>query len=198
MNSDTVLLLTFWVMTGAFIGGVVTPVIAANKRVDDWLAMVIGVVVGAVGNVILLAALWLLIWMQADRGLVQSTWRADTSSLDEVLASVGAGGSPAAEMTAMLRANFWPAPLASGHSHRITYVGVFAALAVITFVEVLLTVLSLPFPVTGPLVALSTSKVLLVVLYFMHLRYDSPIYAAIFSFALPFAFLVVAVLALAA
>ena len=198
MNSDTVLLLTFWVMTGAFIGGVVTPAMAANKRVNDWLAMVVGVVVGAVGNVILLAALWLLLWMQADRGLVQAAWRADEASLDDVLASAGAGAFPAAELAATLRANFWPAPLASGHSHRITYVGVFVALAVITLVEVLLTVLNLPFEVTGPLVALSTSKVLLVVLYFMHLRYDSPIYAAIFSVTLPFAFLIVAVLALAA
>ncbi len=198
MNSDTVFLLMAWVVTGSFIGGVVTPVIAANKRVNDWLAMLAGIVVGSVGNVILLAALWLLLWMQPDRGAGQPAWHADESDLDELLASAGAGGFPAGELAATLRANLWPAPLVTGHSHRMTYVGVFAALAVITLVEVLLTVLDLPFEVTGPLVALSTTKVILVVMYFMHLRYDSRIYAAIFVFALPFSFLVVAVLALAA
>ena len=53
MDQDTVLLITFWVATGAFIGGVVTPVLVANRKFNDWLAMLIGVGVGAVGNVAL-------------------------------------------------------------------------------------------------------------------------------------------------
>ncbi len=44
---------------------------------------------------------------------------------------------------------------------------------------------------------LSTIKVLLVAGFFMHLVYDSKWYAALFVFALPFAALILVVLALA-
>jgi len=80
----------------------------------------------------------------------------------------------------------------------MTYVNVFVALAIITLVEVVVTYANLPFSATPLLVALATSKVLLVALYFMHLRYDSRWYAAIFMFGFPFAALIVAILALAA
>jgi caa(3)-type oxidase subunit IV len=78
----------------------------------------------------------------------------------------------------------------------MTYVGVFAALTVITAVEVILSVVSMPFNVVGPLVALSTTKVLLVAMYFMHLRFDSKWYTAIFAAGVPFAAVVLTVMAL--
>ena len=95
-----------------------------------------------------------------------------------------------------LKANLWPPTRAGGHSHRTAYVGVFVALAILTLIEVTLTYINPPFSITGPLIALSTAKVLLVVLFFMHLRYDSRWYSALFASAVPFAVLIIAVLAL--
>jgi hypothetical protein len=77
-------------------------------------------------------------------------------------------------------------------------VSVFAALALLTATEVLLTIVDVGFSVTGPLVALSTAKVLLVAMFFMHLRYDSRWYSAIFVYAVPFAAAMTIILALAA
>ena len=193
--SDTALIVTLWVTAGVFVGGVVTPLIAERKRVNEWLATLAGVVLGGVGGVILLVPLWLALRTRPDRDVSIPAWQRDAITLDEALAAAG-GSSPAASAVAALRANFWPQARADGHSHRLTYVGVFVALALITFVEVLLTVVDVPFAVTGPLVALSTSKVMLVVLYFMHLRYDSRWYAAVFASALPFAILATVILAL--
>ena len=194
--SDTALIVTLWVTAGVFVGGVVTPLIAERKRVNEWLAMLAGVVLGGVGGVILLVPLWLALRLWPDRQISGPAWQRDAITLEEALAALQ-GGSPAAGALAALRANFWPQARADGHSHRLTYVGVFVALAVITLVEVLLTVVNVPFAVTGPLVALSTSKVMLVVLYFMHLRYDSRWYAAVFASAVPFAVLASVILALA-
>ncbi len=195
MDSDTVLLVTLWVAVGVFVGGVVTPLIAERKRVNEWLAMLAGVVLGGVGGVILLAPLRLLLRLRPDRQVTGPTWQRDAITLEEALAAVS-GGGPAAGALAALRANFWPRARADGHSHRLTYLGVFVALAAITLIEVLLTVVDVPFAVTGPLVGLSTGKVMLVVLYFMHLRYDSRWYAAVFASALPFAILASVILAL--
>ncbi|MCD4687425.1 MAG: cytochrome C oxidase subunit IV family protein [Anaerolineae bacterium] len=75
--------------------------------------------------------------------------------------------------------------------------GVFVALALVTFIEVALAVID-PSWVVGPLVMLSTIKVLLVVGFFMHLFYDSKWYAFLFTFAMPFASLIIVILALAA
>ncbi len=194
--SDTALIVTLWVTAGVFVGGVVTPLIAERKRVNEWLAMLAGVVLGGLGGVILLVPLWLLLRLRPDRQVSGPAWQRDAITLEEALAAVQ-GGSPAAGALTALRTNFWPRARDDGHSHRLTYLGVFVALAVITLVEVLLTVANVPFAVTGPLVALSTSKVMLVVLYFMHLRYDSRWYAAVFASAVPFAVLASVILALA-
>jgi cytochrome c oxidase subunit IV len=193
--SDTALIVTLWVTAGVFVGGVVTPLIAERKRVNEWLATLAGVVLGGIGSVILLVPLWLLLRLRPDRDVTGPAWQRDAITLDEALAAASGAGQPTSALAA-LRANFWPQARADGHSHRLTYVGVFVALAVITLVEVLLTVVDVPFAVTGPLVALSTSKVMLVVLYFMHLRYDSRWYAAVFVSALPFAILATVILAL--
>jgi len=45
---------TVWVASGAFIGGVVTPILAADRRLSDWTAMGLGLLVGGIGNVVLL------------------------------------------------------------------------------------------------------------------------------------------------
>jgi caa(3)-type oxidase subunit IV len=195
MDSDTALLVTLWVTAGAFVGGVVTPLIAEGKRVNEWLAMLAGVVLGGVGSVFLLVPLWLLLRLRPDRASSGPAWQRDAITLEEALAAASGSSGPAAALAA-LRANFWPRKRADGHSHRLTYLGVFLALAAITLVEVLLTVVDVPFAVTGPLVGLSTSKVMLVALYFMHLRYDSRWYAAVFASAVPFAVLASVILAL--
>ncbi len=195
MNSDALLWLTLWATAGSFIGGVVTPLIAERKRVNEWLATLAGLILGGAGSLIALIPLWLVLRLLPDRPLDGPAWRRDAVTLDELrTAQQPARTLPGVLLT--LRASFWPRARAQGHSHRLTYVSVAIALAVITVVEVLLTVLSLPFSVTGPLVALSTSKVLLVVLYFMHLRYDSRWYAAVFASSFPFAILVITILAL--
>ena len=67
------------------------------------------------------------------------------------------------------------------------YFGVFAFLLVMTVVTVGVSVIGLP-PLLAIVVAMvvATAKASLVVLYFMHLRYESPFYAFIFCSALFF------------
>jgi len=195
MNSDTLLWVTLWAAAGSFVGGVLTPLFAERKRINEWLATLAGLILGGIGSLVALIPLWLVLRLLPDRPPVHPRWRADAVSLDELQAAARAERSTPGLLMA-LRANFWPRARAHGHSHRLTYVSVAIALAVITAVEVLLTVLDVPFPATGPLVALSTSKVLLVALYFMHLRYDSRWYAAVFASSFPFAVLVITILAL--
>lgn len=195
MNADTLLWITLWAAAGSFVGGVVTPLLAEQRRVNEWLATLAGVVLGGVGSLLALIPLWLVLRLLPSRRLEGPAWRQDAVTLDELQAARRAERGAPGLLTA-LRANFWPQPRAHGHSHRLTYVNVAVALALITAIEVLLTVLDLPFAVTGPLVALSTAKVLLVVLYFMHLRYDSRWYAAVFASSFPFAILVITILAL--
>ena len=193
------LTITLWVFSGIFIGGVVTPLVTENKRFNEWLSMLLGAGVGAVGNVIGLIPLWLLLWQIApassDRRLA---WQRDEADLKKVLAAQDSGAVSPQEAVAQLRHLLWPAARTDGHSHRRAYVGVFVALAIITAVEVLLTVIDFGVPMTGLLVMLSTTKVLLVAMFFMHLRYDSRWYASIFVYAVPFAALIVIILALAA
>ncbi|MBI5959063.1 MAG: cytochrome C oxidase subunit IV family protein [Chloroflexi bacterium] len=193
---------TLWVTSGIFIGGVLTPVLSDGRKFNDWLSMVFGVVLGAVGNVILLIPLWVFVMAQKSTGDHRPAWQRDAISLEEIesgqVGAASAGGASMNEsvlaLVAVLKENLWPAP--REHSHRMSYVGVFAALAIITLVEVSITYMDLPFSIVGPLVALSTSKVLLVALYFMHLRYDSRWYAGLFVFAFPFAAMIITILAL--
>ena len=67
----------------------------------------------------------------------------------------------------------------AGHRMRL-YVGVFAALAAITLIEVVMTQASLAASLAaGLFLAFSLAKASLVAAFFMHLRDDSRIYTAI-------------------
>ncbi len=200
---DSTMLITIWLMTGALIGGVVTPVLAANKAVNGWLAMLGGTLVGMVGNVVLLVPVWLGLSRAPALDDRRPAWQRDAITLEGVRQGAAPTGVTAGEqmqtLAVMLRENFWPAARADReHSHRGTYVGVFVALAVITAIEVAISFWEgAPFNLAIPLSILSAAKVMLVVLFFMHLRYDSRWYSWIFAFSLPFAIIVLAVLAVA-
>ncbi len=198
---DNAVWITLWIASGAFIGGVVTPVVAANTRFNDWIAALVGTGVGAVGNVIALVPLWIVTrWRGGQDTDARLPWQRDAITPQEVARDEAARDEAAKPdvqaFVNMLAANFWPKPRTEGHSHRQTYVAVAVALAVITAIEVMLTFVDASW-IVGPLVALSTLKVLLVAGFFMHLVYDSKWYAALFVIAIPFAGLILVVLALA-
>ena len=68
---------------------------------------------------------------------------------------------------------------ATNHPTVRTYINVFVALTVLTVIEVVVAALPLDQTVTiAILVILAILKAALVVLYYMHLRYDSPWYWA--------------------
>jgi cytochrome c oxidase subunit 4 len=200
MGQNTWLWVTLWVASGAFIGGVVTPLVATGKRISDWLCMALGVGLGAVGNVVLLVPVWAFVATRKARADARYSWQHDALSLDELRRTTtaqAASRQPSrGPVLEALKANFWPHARVEAHSHRMAYVWVFAALAIITIIEVTLTYIDVPFSITGPLVALSTTKVLLVALFFMHLRYDSRWYSALFASAVPLAALIITVVAL--
>ncbi len=71
------------------------------------------------------------------------------------------------------------------HQHHPNYLLVFASLAVLTAIEVGITYIpALENVMTPLLLALSFLKAMLVILYFMHLRFDSRWFA--FIFFIPF------------
>lgn len=199
---QTGLLIVMWIASGAFLGGVLTPVLTAGRRLNEWAAMAIGLVTGAVGNLLLLVPLWLgLSRVAPAEETHEPAWKRDAVTLDDLLAAEAAGTGdvlPPNPLPALKR-NFWPVPREDGeHSHRMTYVGVFVALAVVTAIEVALSVLDssadLGFSVVWPLAALSTLKILLVVAYFMHLRWENRWFILIFAGSVPFALMVLVVL----
>jgi cytochrome c oxidase subunit 4 len=63
---------------------------------------------------------------------------------------------------------------------RPNYLLVFALLGVFTFIEVLASYIQQPALKVPTLIVLSQIKVILVLLYFMHLRFDSRIYTYLF------------------
>ena len=190
--------LTLWLMTGTFIGGVVTPVVTSNRKINNWLSMLIGVVIGGIGNVVLLIPAWLgLGYLLPKSDDDRALWQRDAVSLEESKIAVEQSVLPHKVPLELFLQNFWPNARQAGHSHRMTYVGVFVALAVITAIEVVITIIDFGISTTGPLVALSSAKVALVAMFFMHLRYDSKWYSTIFVYAVPFAALIVIVLAYA-
>lgn len=69
-----------------------------------------------------------------------------------------------------------PAPK---HQHHPPYLLVFASLAVLTLIEVAVTYVP-QIPQAPVLLSLSFFKALLVILFYMHLRYDSKWFALIF------------------
>lgn len=194
---DTGLIITLWAASGALIGGVVTPLLAERKRFSDGVGAVVGTIAGGVGNLVLLGPLWVFIASQPNSSDTRPRWQRDALSLQETItARPDSPRDQAAALLDVLRDNFWPSARADGHSHRMTYLGVFVTLALITLVEVSLIYVDVPFAVVGPLVALSTAKVLLVAAFFMHLRYDSLWYTAVMVSTLPFAALMMVILAL--
>jgi cytochrome c oxidase subunit 4 len=66
--------------------------------------------------------------------------------------------------------------------HRPNYVGVFAALTILTAAEVGVTYL--PIPRVPVLIPLALLKALLVALFYMHLKFDRRLFAAIFGMGL--------------
>ncbi len=78
-----------------------------------------------------------------------------------------------------------PNMIGEKHQHHPNYLLVFASLAVLTAIEVGITyVPALKAVATPILLALSFFKAMLVILYFMHLRFDSRWFA--FIFFIPF------------
>ncbi len=134
--SDTALWVTVWLMSGMFLGGVVTPLVAQNKSIGEWGVTALGVVIGAVGHVALLVPLWAAIARLPRRVTAGPAWRADAISARQALAEVEEQPAPAEQLETvlgLLRHNFWPAARPAGeHSHRMAYVRVFVALAVNT------------------------------------------------------------------
>ncbi len=77
----------------------------------------------------------------------------------------------------------------------LQYVGIFVALAVLTGIEIAVGTVLVASPLrVALLLALAVSKATLVVLYYMHLRYDSRMFAVIFI--IPVVFFIGFVLAL--
>jgi len=73
---------------------------------------------------------------------------------------------------------------------KINYVGIFAWLFAFTIIELIVSLLPLPGVIQIPtLVAFAVAKATLVVLYYMHLRYDSRWYALILIVGVLFALL---------
>jgi cytochrome c oxidase subunit 4 len=189
--------LTLWIMTGTFVGGVVTPLIPADRAMNDWLAMLIGVIVGGIGNVVLLIPLWAALYVLLPKSEDQRlAWERDAMSAEEAKAALGTSELTVTPLTLFMK-TLWPTARTDGHSHRMSFVSVFVALAIITVIEVVITVIDAGNVTKALLVAFSMTKVLLVVMFFMHLRYDSKWYSSIFAYAFPFAALITIVLALA-
>lgn len=76
-------------------------------------------------------------------------------------------------------------PQLATHDRHPNYVAVFMVLALITLLEI-----SIFASTPLVLVLLSLSKVVLVAMYYMHLRYESLSFTAIFMFPLPFVLLI--------
>jgi|GEM_PF-1671281 len=76
------------------------------------------------------------------------------------------------------------------------YLTVFGALALITLIEVTV-VANLPVARVPLLLGLSAAKVLLVAMYYMHLKFQSGWFTAIFLLPIPFVVLVTLILSIA-
>lgn len=82
------------------------------------------------------------------------------------------------------------------HPKYLQYLGIFLALAVLTGIEIAVSTVIAGSPLRLVLLlALAVSKAALVALYYMHLRYDSRMFAVIFL--IPVVFFIGFVLALA-
>jgi len=80
---------------------------------------------------------------------------------------------------------------AKAHRHP-NYVLVGIVLIVLTILEV--SVISLPVPQLPFLLGFAIAKALLILMYFMHLKFDSRLYAVLFAYPWPLALLLVGML----
>ncbi len=80
---------------------------------------------------------------------------------------------------------------AKAHKHP-NYVLVGIVLIILTILEV--SVLSLPVPQLPFLLGFAIAKGMLILLYFMHLKFDSRLYAVLFAYPWPLALLLVGIL----
>ncbi len=85
---------------------------------------------------------------------------------------------------------------AEGEKREPNYLGVFGALALITLIEVTV-VANLPIARVPLLLGLSVAKVLLVAMYYMHLKFQSGWFTAIFLLPIPCVVLITLVLSIA-
>jgi cytochrome c oxidase subunit IV len=85
----------------------------------------------------------------------------------------------------------------AAHTKHTNPIVVFVVLAVLTAIEIVIALPSLGIPkatIVPILIAMALVKASLVALYYMHLRYEKPIYAVIFVTPSLFALLLVVVL----
>jgi cytochrome c oxidase subunit IV len=81
------------------------------------------------------------------------------------------------------------------HAHRPNYLLIFVLLFVLTIIEVGITMIGLPqWIVNSALLAFMAFKVLLVALFYMHLRMDSKWFSYLFIIPIPFVVLIMAAL----
>ena len=167
------LAVTLWMASGAAVGGIVTPLVLQRKPIGTWRGMLAGLIMGLVGNVLVLLPLWLLLFQALPDTATAPSWEQDISgeSTERREAPRPSVIDAARAAAARLFAN--PSP----------YAVVFVILAVFTLMETGVAYLPhLPEGVRiGVLGFLAATKASLVLLYFMHLKSDYRF------FALPFA-----------
>lgn len=79
-----------------------------------------------------------------------------------------------------------------GHHKKPNYLAIFGVLALVTLIEV---TLASNIPIL--LIILSISKIVLVAMYYMHLKFESGWFTAIFMVPMPFVILIIAVMLVA-
>jgi caa(3)-type oxidase subunit IV len=175
------LAITLWMASGAAIGGIVTPLVVQRKSIGTWRGMLAGMIMGLVGNVLVLLPLWLLLVQALPTTAPAPSWKQDVSEEAERRETPQPSIFDAARAAAS-RLFAEPSP----------YVVVFVILTLFTLMETGVAYLpDLPEGVRiGVLGFLAATKASLVLLYFMHLKSDYRL------FALPFALGVVLVVPL--
>jgi len=81
MGQDTWTFVTLWLASGAFIGGVVTPILATGRQFNDWLSMILGIGRGAVGTLALLLPRWAFVLVQKANPDPRRLWQRDAIRL---------------------------------------------------------------------------------------------------------------------
>jgi caa(3)-type oxidase subunit IV len=167
------LAITLWMASGAAVGGIVTPLVLQRKPIGTWRGMWAGMIMGLVGNVLVLLPLWLLLFQALPDSAAAPSWEQDESQPAAVTQATPGPSAVHVVQAAAARLFVNPSP----------YLVVFVILALFTVMETGVAYLpDLPEGVRiGVLGFLAATKASLVLLYFMHLKSDYRL------FALPFA-----------